>query len=166
MDVNAERDGLLHVKDMGETFTPSAGDVVATKDTIFARVKFVDAVTGKLGLSLVEVRAWMCSCVVFVAEVVSSVPLVRCVRCYVCCDCCCVHCRYVVVVVVGGGGGGVLLSLPFVAKHSCCVAVFPRLPFLWMCKPEQTSRPCIPCVALLRLRTWTAGGDPTPPPPM
>lgn len=57
MDVNAERDGLLHVKDMGETFTPSAGEVVATKDIIQARVKFVDPVTGKLGLSLVEVRA-------------------------------------------------------------------------------------------------------------
>lgn len=56
VDVNAERDGLLHVKDMGETFTPSAGDVVATKDIILARVKFVDANTGKLGLSLVEVR--------------------------------------------------------------------------------------------------------------
>ncbi|CAN0473474.1 unnamed protein product, partial [Hapterophycus canaliculatus] len=54
VDVNAERDGLLHVKDMGETFTPSAGDVVETKDIILARVKFVDPVTGKLGLSLVE----------------------------------------------------------------------------------------------------------------
>ncbi|CAN0547018.1 unnamed protein product, partial [Ectocarpus sp. 12 AP-2014] len=54
VDVNAERDGLLHVKDMGETFTPSAGEVVATKDIIQARVKFVDPVTGKLGLSLVE----------------------------------------------------------------------------------------------------------------
>lgn len=57
MDVNAERDGLLHVKDMGETFTPTAGEVVATKDIIQARVKFVDPVTGKLGLSLVEVSA-------------------------------------------------------------------------------------------------------------
>ncbi|CAB1110854.1 unnamed protein product [Ectocarpus sp. CCAP 1310/34] len=54
VDVNAERDGLLHVKDMGETFTPSAGEVVATKDIIQVRVKFVDPVTGKLGLSLVE----------------------------------------------------------------------------------------------------------------
>lgn len=68
MDVNAERDGLLHVKDMGETFTPTARDVVATKEIILARVKFVDAVTGKLGLSLVEVRACgcvFCSCLLF-----------------------------------------------------------------------------------------------------
>lgn len=56
MDVNAERDGLLHVKDMGETFTPTARDVVSTKDIILTRVKFVDPITGKLGLSLVEVR--------------------------------------------------------------------------------------------------------------
>lgn len=62
VDVNAERDGLLHVKDMGETFTPTARDVVATKDIILARVKFVDAITGKLGLSLVEVRVF-CTCV-------------------------------------------------------------------------------------------------------
>lgn len=63
MDVNAERDGLLHVKDMGETFTPTARDVVATKDIILARVKFVDPTTGKLGLSLVEVRVFLCVCV-------------------------------------------------------------------------------------------------------
>ncbi|CAN0584543.1 unnamed protein product, partial [Laminaria digitata] len=55
VDVNAERDGLLHVRDMGETFTPTAGSLVATKDVIMARVKFVDPSTGKLGLSLVEV---------------------------------------------------------------------------------------------------------------
>lgn len=58
--MNAERDGLLHVRDMGETFTPSAGDLFSTKDTVRVRVKFVDPGTGKLGLSLVEVRMRMC----------------------------------------------------------------------------------------------------------
>lgn len=57
VDVNAERDGLLHVRDMSETFTPSAERVVATRDIVRVRVKFVNPGAGKLGLSLVEVWA-------------------------------------------------------------------------------------------------------------
>ena len=55
VDVNAERDGLLHVRDMSQIFTPSAEQMVATRDSLRVRVKFVDPGTGKLGLSLVEV---------------------------------------------------------------------------------------------------------------
>lgn len=56
MDVGVERDGLLHVRDMGETFTARASDVVSTRDKIFVRVKFSDPATGKLALSMVKVR--------------------------------------------------------------------------------------------------------------
>lgn len=56
MDVGAERDGLLHVKDMAQGFTPRSSDKMSTRDRVNVRVKFVDAPTGKLGLSLVEVR--------------------------------------------------------------------------------------------------------------
>lgn len=55
VDVNSERDGLLHVRDMSDTFAPMAKTMFATKDEVRVRVKFVDPATGKLGLSLVEV---------------------------------------------------------------------------------------------------------------
>ncbi|CAM9389782.1 unnamed protein product, partial [Phaeothamnion confervicola] len=57
VDVGAERDGLLHVRDMSEGFTTRAADVVTSGDYVNVTVKFVDAKCGSLALSLVPLTA-------------------------------------------------------------------------------------------------------------
>ncbi|KAG5180729.1 hypothetical protein JKP88DRAFT_197236 [Tribonema minus] len=55
VDVGAERDGLLHVSDMSEGFTPRVADAFNTGDIISVTVKHVDAGTNRLALSAVAV---------------------------------------------------------------------------------------------------------------
>jgi ribosomal protein S1 len=57
IDIGAERDGLLHVSDMSEGFTPSVADAVYTGQVLNVTVKFVDAGASKLALSLVPLTS-------------------------------------------------------------------------------------------------------------
>eukprot|EP00953_Heterococcus_sp_UTEX-ZZ885_P003221 2263-Heterococcus_DN1.PRE.2 len=57
IDIGAERDGLLHVSDMSEGFTPSVADAVYTGQLLNVTVKFVDAGASKLALSLVPLTS-------------------------------------------------------------------------------------------------------------
>mmetsp|Transcript_27849 Transcript_27849/g.36535 ORF Transcript_27849/g.36535 Transcript_27849/m.36535 type:complete len:310 (-) Transcript_27849:142-1071(-) len=53
VDIGAERDGLLHIKDMDvEGWVVRASDVVETGDEVKVLIKFCDPMTNKLGLSM------------------------------------------------------------------------------------------------------------------